>query len=73
MKTLDYDKFVELVKSHGYKVIPTRKHHQVVDSDGQFIQRFAIDHHKGSKPQVFGVYVKAVLEAIAQDKLKPRD
>jgi hypothetical protein len=64
-KNLDYDKFLKWLKEKGYKVRQTAKHHEVVTKDEKdWIARFAVDHHKGRKPEVYGHYIKRIEEAI---------
>ena len=48
-KAMDLNNFKKLVKIKGYKIVPTKKHHAIVNSDDEIVMIFAIKHKKGSK------------------------
>ncbi len=51
-------RFEQLVKSKGCSIVPSGKHHQIVDAAGKRIMTFAIAHKGGGKREVKSFYVK---------------
>jgi hypothetical protein len=70
MKTIDFDKFKKMIQREGYTIGHTTKHHVVLTPEGDRLMRFAVLHGKGEKRQVLEVYVKRVMQAIAEDKAR---
>ena len=68
VKTLDYRQFEKLVKKNGYEIKLVTKHSsKIIDTDGNLIMAFAIDHKAGHKDQIKIAYVKR-FEKLIQNK-----
>jgi len=63
---LEEHKFKKLVKAYGYNVIPSKKHHEIVDSNDNFLMTFAVDHSKSGKREVKPFYINEFLRLIQQ-------
>jgi hypothetical protein len=68
MKTTDFDKFKKMVKSQGYSIGHSTKHHTILRPDGSVLTGFPVNHAKGQKEFVLDVYVKRIMAQIAADR-----
>lgn len=65
---LEEHKFKKIVKSFGYKIIRSSKHHKIVDSNNTTLMVFAISHTEQGKREIKPIYINKFLEKVQQDE-----
>lgn len=65
---LEEHKFIKLVKSFGYEVISSSKHHKIVDINEDLLMVFAISHSKKGKREVKPVYINLFLNKLQKER-----
>lgn len=61
---LEEHKFIKLVKSFGYCIVPASKHHKIVDVNDNLLMVFAVSHGKKGKREIKPVYINLFLNKI---------
>jgi hypothetical protein len=61
---LEEHKFIKLVKSFGYTVVSSSKHHKIIDENDVLLMVFAISHSGKGKREVKPVYINQFLNKI---------
>lgn len=64
MKPMDLNQFKKKITRKGYSIAPSKKHHVLIDKEGQRVVRFAIDHKEGGKRYVKSCYLKNIIAHI---------
>lgn len=60
MKPMDFVQFKKWIRSHGYSVGYSTKHHVVLDSNGMVVAFFAVSHKASGKDYVKPAYIAKI-------------
>lgn len=63
-KPISFKNFKKLVESKGFKIRPTTKHYEIVDSKNNKLMNFAVSHSQGRKREVLPCYIVQFLSSI---------
>ncbi len=58
---MPFHKFNRLVRSRGYSIAASSRHHEVIDAAGNKLMNFAVRHKSGGKREVLPAYVSQFL------------